>query len=141
MSRGEESQGMNNTESFGLTDDEFYGLQEDIQQPINEANRKYGCDIRIELLSVSPALRTNLESFQVLGQIATVTTVYNMLSAINLQCSSCGNKWKENNKKKPKSRIPDIKSFSCNKCTNEEATILLTPEWIPALDIQLQDTE
>jgi replicative DNA helicase Mcm len=110
----------------------------------DEAARKYHeatKGLTIPQLTVSQALRTNLERFQVRGQIATVTTVYNMVSAVNLTCSGCSNQWKVSYEKKPKFNIPDTNRISCNGCKNEEATINLTPEWIPALDIQLQDTE
>jgi replicative DNA helicase Mcm len=109
-----------------------------------EAARKYHEATKDKILSrltVSQALRTKLEYFQVIGQIATVTSVYNMVSAANLTCSSCNYEWKTNYEKRPRSRIPDSKSFSCNKCKKEEAVIKVSPEWMPALDIQLQDTE
>jgi DNA replicative helicase MCM subunit Mcm2 (Cdc46/Mcm family) len=112
---------------------------------VDEAARKYHeatKDSIIPRLTVSEALRTKIEHFEVIGQIATVTSsVYNMVSSVNLKCSSCGAKWEVDYRKKPRYAIPNKDSFSCDSCKNEEASINLTPQWIPVLDVQLQDTE
>jgi DNA replicative helicase MCM subunit Mcm2 (Cdc46/Mcm family) len=122
-----------------MTREKFY-----LNDGPEEAARKYHAATKrlvIEQLSVSQALRTDLEHFIVVGQIATVASIYNMVSSINLKCSACNNERHIDYRKKPRITVPKGDSFTCDSCKNEEAAIIVTPEWIPALDIQLQDTE
>lgn len=81
-----------------LTDQEYRELEEERKQIIGEANRNYGI---ISKLSVSQGIRAPTGSYIIVGQIATVSSVYKMVSGVNLKCLDCGNEWSVDYRPKP----------------------------------------
>ena len=128
----------NDENKSGLTDDEYNSLQENIDQATEEANQKYGYGGLPRRLAVSEAMRAKNGNYEVVGQIATVSTVYNMATAISAICLNCNT---ENGKKfkEPLYAPPDMRNSKCISC--QEKGFKITPEWISTVDIGLQDSE
>jgi DNA replicative helicase MCM subunit Mcm2 (Cdc46/Mcm family) len=110
--------------------------EESRQKAIAEVNRKSGI---VGQLTVTPALRIKKGRYQVIGQIATVSSVYNMISGINLKCPNCNTEDKIDYSKKPKYNTFDDKSSRCISCG--EKGLRITPEWTSVVDVELQDSE
>ena len=122
----------------GLNDDEYDTLQENIEQGIQKGNDQYGY-VGPRLLTVSEALRTKKGHVEVKGQIATVSSVYNMVSAVTTKCLNCKVEPRKDYSKKPKYAPPEDKNCKCISCGEKGFDV--TPEWVSVVDIELQDTE
>lgn len=125
----------------GLTDDEYDTLQEDIEQEKEEANQKYGYG-GPRRFTVSEALRVKKGHVQVIGQIVTVSSVYNMVSAADTECPNCGTKSTYNYYEKdgkPRYAPPNMKDSKCTSC--DEKGLKVRPKWMSVVDVELQDTE
>ncbi|MFZ0345234.1 MAG: hypothetical protein WAL24_08745, partial [Nitrososphaeraceae archaeon] len=68
-----------------------------------------------------------------------LSSVYKMVAAVSLRCT-CGNEWSVDYKPKPRVSIPNADKFHCPSC-GDNGDVSASPEWINAMDIQLQDTE
>ena len=126
------------TDEAGLNDDECGILEENIEQARQKGNDQYGYG-GPKLLAVSEALRTKKGHVEVKGQIATVSSVYNMVSAVTTKCLNCKVESRKDYSKKPKYVPPEDKNSKCINCN--ERGFDVTPEWVSVVDIELQDTE
>ena len=65
----------NGNESFGLTDEEYQFLLDDIDQAVEEGNKKYGYGGRrkLEVLSVEQILRKDSGHYGVKGMIVGIS--------------------------------------------------------------------
>ena len=77
-------------------------------------------------LSVSEALRIKKGRYRVIGQIITISSVYNMITAINLKCLNCGTVDRRDYKK-PIYALP-TRGSKCINCS--ENSVGAEPEWI-----------
>ena len=126
------------TEGLRPSDDEYDTLNEDVVKGVDEGNQKFGYGGGPRTLTVSEALRIRKGYYRVVGQIITVSSVYNMVIAINLECYHCGTEDRREYNKKP-IYAPPTRGFKCINCGEGEMRI--TPEWISVIDVELQDHE
>jgi DNA replicative helicase MCM subunit Mcm2 (Cdc46/Mcm family) len=101
------------------------------------------CSILPKELSVSQALREKSGYVKVTGQLIGQSSVYNMISAINLSCGRCGFHSSIDYGKKPITRS-SYKEFNlCYSCTHEERGLTLKAEfdYCTTIDVELQDPE
>ena len=85
----------------GVTDDEYNTLNEDIENAVKKGNDQLGYG-GPQKLSVSEGIRAPAGHYLIVGQIATVSSVYKMVSAVNLKCTVCNHKWQNDYRKKPR---------------------------------------
>lgn len=98
-----------------------------------------------KILSVAEALRIMKGPVNVSGKIVGISGVQAMISGIQFECSSCSYRGEPLIfKSKPvwKTRIKErSKCPSCDPTEGNSQTLLATFEYIPAVEIQLQDTK
>ena len=133
----ENNKDSNENNSSGLTNDEYDTLHDDVEQAVKKANDQHGYGGGPQELSVSEALRIKKGHYRVIGQIITISSVYNMITATNLKCLNCGTVDRRDYKK-PIYALP-TRGPKCINCS--ENTVGVEPEWITVVDVELQDNE
>ena len=92
-------------------------------------------------LSISQAIREKQGSISVKGQLIGQSSVYNMISAVDIDCDNCGYHNRIDFSEKPIFQSPIKNLHKCPSCDAINFALKLAYEYISTVDIELQDPD
>ena len=94
-----------------------------------------------QILTISQALRQIAGPANISGKIVGVGAIHAMICAVHYECSACpyiGEAVNYTSKPIWKSQVKEYEK--CPQCQNERKTLMAINEYVPAIEVQIQDT-